>query len=395
METAISKETSISKASIITAGLALFAMQFGAGNIVFALGIGHFAQDQTILGCLGLIVTAVLVPLLGLVAMTLFNGDYKSFFNRLGAIPGFILMILMLGLLGPFGAIPRCLVLSYSTSKACLPGVSLEVFSFVCCLFIFLLSFRRSNIMNVVGYYLTPVKLGSLILLIIFGFIYATSLPIGEHAKSTVFFKGVIDGFQTMDLLGAFFICSIILEGFRKNMNIPDSDLSRPIIKASLQTSCIASILLSVIYLGFSLTAAFHSHNLVGVRPEELVGKISHLVLGDFGGIFVSFAVTIACLTTAIALSTVSAEFLHKDISGRRISYPLALAICLAITFAISTLNFTGIINMLAPVLALFYPTLIVLCIANILQKTMQFKYVKTTVFATFLTSIVHYALTY
>jgi branched-chain amino acid:cation transporter, LIVCS family len=389
--TKVFMEVSISRVSILTAGLAIFAMQFGAGNIVFALGIGHFAQDKALLGSLGLIISAVLVPLLGLIAMTLFNGDYKAFFSCLGRIPGYLLTILMLSLLGPFGAIPRCLVLSYSTLQAYLPSVPFPAFIIACCLLIFALSFKRSNIMEIVGNYLTPLKLGSLILLIIFGLCFASSLPIGQHNETTVFFKGLMDGYQTMDLLGTFFICSIILEGLKKKLVGVDTEKSYPLIMATLKASCIASFLLTAIYLGFAFTAAFHSHTLDGVPAEKLVGEISNIVLGEFGGIFVSFAVTVACLTTAIALTTIFAEFLHTDLSGRRISYAWALAITLLITFGISNLNFKGIIAMLAPVLELFYPTLIVLCIVNILQKTSGFKYVKASVLVTFLLSIANF----
>lgn len=384
-------ELSISRVSIITAAFAIFAMQFGAGNIVFALGIGHFAQDKTLLGSLGLILSGVLVPLLGLIAMTLFNGDYRAFFHRLGTIPGWILTILMLSLLGPFGAIPRCLVLSYSTSQPYLPSVPLPMFSILCCALIFLLSFRRNNIMEIVGKYLTPLKLGSLLLLIFFGLIFASSLPASLHNEKTVFFKGLMDGYQTMDLLGAFFICSIVLDGLKKNMTNNQPQNSHFLVKATLKASCIASLLLTLIYLGFSFTAAFHSHTLAGIPAEQLVCKISNIVLGDCGGVFVSFAVTIACLTTAIALSTIFAEFVHKDLSGGRISYVWALAITLLITFGVSNLDFKGIIDMLAPILELFYPTLIALCIVNILEKTTAFKYVKSTVFLTFALSLIYH----
>ena len=85
METIISTRTneSISKSSILTSGLAIFAMLFGAGNIVFALAVGQFAQDKTLFGTLGLVLSGVVVPLLGLIAMTLFDGNYKNFFERM------------------------------------------------------------------------------------------------------------------------------------------------------------------------------------------------------------------------------------------------------------------------------------------------------------------------
>jgi branched-chain amino acid:cation transporter, LIVCS family len=386
-------ETTFSRSVIFTAGLAIFAMQFGAGNIVFALSAGHFAQDKTLFAILGLIITGVIVPLVGLVAMTLFNGDYKSFFSRVGKVPGFILTALMLSLLGPFGATPRCIALSYSTSKAYLPAISLPIFSLICCLFIFLFTVRRTKILDVIGRFLTPLKLGSLTFLIIWGIIQANTMPSVSLDGFTAFFKGFTDGYQTMDLLGAFFICSVVLDCLKRKASDDDKTLYKSLIKATLKASCIGSALLALIYVGFSYTAAYHSHGLDQVSPDELVSRISMSVLGAYGGIFVCFAVTIACLTTAIALSTIFAEFLHKDISRGKVSYPIALAITLAITFVVSTLDFTGIIKMLTPILHVCYPALIVLSILNIMHKLLNFQPVKIPVLITFCVSLLGYLL--
>lgn len=378
---------------VLTAGLAIFAMQFGAGNIVFALSIGNYAQDKTLIATLGLIMSGVLVPLIGLVAMTLFDGDYKTFFSRVGKTPGFLLTVLMLCLLGPFGAIPRCLTLSYATSKAYFPFISLPLFTMSCCIFIFLLTVKRTQIFDIIGYYLTPVKLGSLLFLVFAGFLYATTLPVASHDHLTVFFKGFKDGYQTMDLLGAFFICSIVLEGIRKNTPAMTPGPSRALTSSTIKASFIGYALLAIIYLGFSYTAAFHSESLQGSSPQDLVGNVATVVLGTYGGVFICFAVTIACLTTAITLSTVFAEFFHKEISQEKISYPWSLVITLVITFVISTLDFTGIVKMLTPVLQLFYPALIVLCIVNILHKVTQFQPVKVPVAIALVVSALGYLL--
>src|SRR5262245_5287910 len=99
--------TNVRKRSTVwSTGLAMFAMFFGAGNIVFPLALGQFTQDKNFYGILGLVVTAVLVPLLGLLSMLLYEGNYASFFQRIGKIPGFCLTLLILGLIGPFGGIP-------------------------------------------------------------------------------------------------------------------------------------------------------------------------------------------------------------------------------------------------------------------------------------------------
>ena len=97
-------EQSTKSSTIIASGLALFSMFFGAGNVIFPLALGQFAQDKTFYAILGLLITAVGVPLIGVVAMALYDGHYKTFFARIGKTPGFILAVVMMGLIGPFGA---------------------------------------------------------------------------------------------------------------------------------------------------------------------------------------------------------------------------------------------------------------------------------------------------
>ena len=379
------------KTNTIATGLAMFSMMFGAGNIVFALAIGQYAQDKNLFAILGLLITAVGVPFLGLIAMTLFGGDYKQFFGRIGKVPGFIVAATIMGLIGPFGAIPRCIALSYSTAQMYLPSISLPLFSLGACLFIFLFTVKRTSILELVGYVLTPLKLGSLLFIIVKGFFSSPEIPASAHTDLTVFIKGLTDGYQTMDLLGAFFFCSVVLDCLKKNLDVTDPKNYKTVLGVALRASCIGAALLASIYVGFSYVAAMQSGSLAHVAPAELISQIAIQVLGPYAGVLVCFTVTIACLTTAIALTTVFAEFVHKDLTQEKMSYKAALLTSLAITFGISTLHFTGIMALLAPVLQIFYPALIVLCVLNIGYKMWNTQSVKIPVFATFGLSVLGY----
>lgn len=378
----------------LATGLAMFSMFFGAGNVVFPLGLGQYAQEHNLYAILGLLITAVGVPFLGLIAITLFNGDYKKFFERIGVIPGFVLMTFILGLIGPFGAIPRCIVLSYATLKPYLPdALSLPWFSFLSCVVIFLFTFKRNNIVDILGYVLTPILLLSLAVIIIKGILFSPALEPSGHSKLSVFLYGIIEGYQTMDLLAAFFFSSVVIACLKK-----DTDPSVPanyknIIFLSLKASVIGASLLSLVYIGFSFVAAFYSSALKGAPQGELPGLIATHVLGPYTAIAAHIAVILACLTTVIALSAVFAEFLHEDICRDQISYGWSLFVTLVITFFVSTLNFTGIAYFLQPILQVCYPALIVLCIVNILYKLCHFTWIKLPVFLTFFASLAIYLL--
>lgn len=371
----------------LTTGFAMFSMLFGAGNIAFAVSIGQYAQDKNFFAILGLLITAVGVPFLGLIAMTLFNGDYKSFFDRIGKVPGFLVAVVILGLIGPFGAIPRCIALSYSTIKMYMPEMSLPLFSLCACCFIAAFTMKRTSILQLVGYVLTPLKLGSLVFIIIKGLYYSPTAPVTAHTDLTVFLHGLQDGYQTMDLLGAFFLCSVVMDCLRKNMDISNPSNYKQLIKQALKSMCIGATLLGAIYIGFSYVAAGYSGVLANTSTAELISAIAIHVLGADAALMVCFTVTIACMTTAIALTTVFAEFIHKDLTNGKVSYPTGLIVTLLITYAVSTLDFHGIAQMLKPILQVCYPALITLSFMNILNKLYQFKPVKIPVFAVFILS--------
>lgn len=385
----------------------MFSMFFGAGNVVFPLALGQHAQSMNLYAILGMIITAVGVPFAGLIAMTLFDGNYKTFFARIGVIPGFIVSAIIMALIGPFGAIPRCIALSYSTSKMYMPGISLELFSAISCVLIFALTVKRNKILDILGYYLTPLLLGSLAIIIVKGYLgdcKEINCPIGQfislqspsspaapeadHTAFAIFLTGLKEGYQTMDLLGAFFFCSVVITCLKESMDPEHHGNHRKIVMLSLRASLIGATLLTLVYIGFSYVAAFNSGTLAGVPKDELIGVLSVLILGDYASLVAITAVALACVTTAIALASVFAEFLHHDVLQNMISYKMSLGITLVITFLISTLNFTGIAQILAPILHVCYPALIVLSLLNIAYKLHHFKPVKIPVAIAFILTL-------
>lgn len=375
------------KVNIIATGLAMFSMFFGAGNVVFPLLVGIDTTDQNFYAILGLLITAVGVPFLGLISMTLFDGDYKTYFNRIGKVPGFIVAALIMGLIGPFGALPRCIALSYSTTEMFFPGMSLELFSLISCVVIFLLTFKKNQIVDILGYYLTPLLLLSLAIIIVKGIIFSPSSPASDLSPNEAFSLGFFQGYQTMDLLGAFFFSSVVIACLKPDQ-MSEEGKHRRILKLMGQASIIGAVLLSVIYIGFSYVSAFNADSLIGTDKDKILGQASLLILGPTAGILSSIAVALACLTTAIALACVFAEFLHYDITFGKVGYIPSLIITLVISYFVSIMNFNQIVAFLAPVLEILYPALIVLAFMNILYKLFDVKMIKIPVALTLLATI-------
>lgn len=365
----------------IAIGLAMFSMFFGAGNIIFPLAIGQHAGDKNLFAIVGLILTAVAMPFAGVFGMILFDGDRRLFFGRLGKLPGFLVALTIITLLGPLGSTPRCIALTYSTVKGLIPGISPVLFSAAACLVVYLFSMRKNRILTLLGYGLTPLLLASLAAIVFLGFFMGSDAPVTEHTGFSMFLHGLIEGYNTMDLLAAFFFSSAILSLLKERANAGGT---AGYIQLSLQASVLGAILLAIVYVGFGMISSFHSGDLLIANKDELLSAISTKLAGPYAGVLVCIAIGLTCLTTAIALISVFADFVQKEVFNEKISYEIALAGSLLLTFAVSTLQFTGISAFLGPVLQITYPGLIVLTLLNIAYRLKGFEPIKWPVFATF-----------
>lgn len=371
--------------SIITTGLALFSMFFGAGNLIFPLLIGQGMGKNVWFSILGLGITAVVVPFLGLAAMVLFNANTEKFFNRIGKVPGFLLFLLIQMILGSFGVIPRLIILMHAIAKPFLFDLSLPAFSVWICSFIFLVSFKRDRLIGLLGSVLTPILILSLMALIGIGLTSHAIVSSNHICAFQAFMKGFLGGYHTMDLMAAFLFATIVLPHFQEESNISDHALRKALLlRKMFYSSLIAAFLLFFTYVGLSLVAAYHGASLVGsIQPEEMLSAIAFKLLGSHGGTIAAVAVITACLTTAVTLSAIFAQFIQKDISNYKISKGLSLVITLIIAASFANLGFKGISKILGPILEITYPSLIVLSVFNFLNQTVGTKSVKIPVFLT------------
>lgn len=352
----------------------MFSMFFGAGNVVFPLVVGQTTGDQTFFALLGLLLTAVGVPFLGLIAILLFKGDYQQFFARSGKIPGFLLAATIMLLIGPFGGLPRCIALSYSTLQLSLPLLSFGIFSFMACILIFFFTYKKSRMLNLLGYFLTPILLVSLTLIVIVGLWTGESTTSSHLTASQSFWHGFMEGYNTMDLLASFFFSAIIYTTLKQESVESNMQNDRELFYLSLKASLIGGSLLSLVYIGFSLVASWHASSLSITNQGELLGALTLKILGPYAGLVASATIALACLTTAIALAAVFSDFLQNVLFQNKVSYMQALAFTLIASFAVSLLEFNGIVSLLAPLLQFAYPALILFTVFNIVSQLRTMK---------------------
>ena len=344
-------------------------MFFGSGNLVFPLIVGQTSQGHYLTALLGILLTGVLVPFLGILAMFLFNGDSNSFFKRLFPGAVFWFPLFALSLMGPFGVLARCITVAFGAFRLILPETPVWAFSLASCACIYLLTVKKNRIVSLIGVTLTPILLASLAAIAFFG-IYQTSLPLASETGMWLSFKeGIYQGYQTMDLLAAFFFSVFIIKHLKENENESMSDF----FKASL----VGAGLLSLVYAILVLLGSMYAPELNGVKPEEMLGFVAQQALGPFAAPVVCVTVILACFTTAIVLSSLFSDFLKTEVLKNRLNNATCLLITMAIAFGISTLEFAGIMKIIGPILEFTYPALIVFTITSIFHKLWGLKIVR------------------
>jgi LIVCS family branched-chain amino acid:cation transporter len=359
---------------IIITGLAMFAMLFGSGNVIFPLILGKDSGNQLSWGLFGFLITAVLVPLLGLFSAMLSHGDYKMLLAPLGKVPSFLIIFTSMVLLGPFAIIPRCIVISYAALKMHFPSLSLLFFGTFCAALIFLCTMKNSAIVDLLGRFFGPLKIILLFTLIIKGLLTPSALIVSHLTKVEGFSNGLISGYGTCDLLGTIFLSGLIISGLRKGMHPEKRKDSWAIIILGVQASVIGGILLALVYAGFCIVAAFHGQELANVERGDVFSTLAILILGEKGGLLANITVAVSCLATAISLTAIFAMYLHKDLSGGRLNYITALAITSLITACVTNLGFSRIMSLLSPMIQIIYPVLILYSLWNIGDKLWKLK---------------------
>ncbi len=372
----------------ITTGLAIFSMFFGAGNLMFPPRVGLLSGQHNFWGLFGFLITGVCLPILGLVSILLFDGDYHAFFKRLGNVPGKIMIAFCMLIIGPIIVMPRIVTLSYVMISPFTPYLSPLLFSIAFLLITFIATMKESKIIDLLGYIISPILLICLGIIIFKGLIVRGPATHSELSAGTLFWSNLKFGYSTLDILAAIFFSSIIIQMLKQKL--PKASY-HSLALTGLKAGAIGGVLLAIVYSGLSYLGVYHGLGLETVDLGLLFSAISFRVLGQQGAFIIAAAVLMACFSTIIALAAVLAEFLQDDVFKNKISYITGLIMTLVITVIPANMGLQNILDFSRPFIQIMYPAIIVLVICNILYKVFDFKLVKLPVFLTLVLSFLSY----
>lgn len=362
--------------SIITTGLGLFAMFFGAGNVVFPLYVGLIAGDNLLLAMLGLLITAVALPILSLFAIVSFRGEQHAYFQRVGAWGGKGLLLVSLFLLGPFLVVPRTITVAHSAINETLLPMSDWLFGLIFCILVLLLAFNARTMLQLISKVFTPLMLVLMGALFVAGF-FEPSNPVINTLEGSAFLFGLKEGYFTLDAVAALIFGQFVYVQLRQEeQKLTHTEYKKHVFLAAL----LAGLLLAGVYLAMAQAIWLHSTPamLAPDQKQALLILVTKQILPASWSGLAGLIIAAACLTTATALSKIFADYLHHYV--RRKHWPLTETHCLIFTliiaFVMSLVGFDGLMKAFIPIILAVYPVFILLVLHSFVRKWVPNQYV-------------------
>lgn len=353
---------------VVLTGFALFAMLFGAGNLIFPPSVGYAVGDSWKLAALGFCITGIGFPLMGIIASGFAGTKLDHFSDKVSPMFSKIFNTVLILAIGPCLAIPRTGATAFEIMVT--PHVGADnhwikyLFLIIYFGFVLLFCLKESSVIERIGKILTPILLIVLAIIICKG----VMTPMGEIADlNTVnnFRFGFYSGYQTMDTLAAIIFASIILKSINSKNKLSRKEQFTFLLKASGIAVCgLAIVYCGILYIGATATGVLENHG-----TTQLLNAIVRQLLGVKGNAILGICVAGACLTTAIGLTATVGDYFKNML---KVSYKKVVIVNVAVSFAFATFGVDSIVKIAAPILTFLYPIAIVLIFLNFFRKHIE-----------------------
>ena len=369
---------------ILITTFALFSLFFGAGNLILPPLLGFKSGEWWWLVTLGFATSAVLIPILGILAHAKLQGTLFDFGKKVS--PAFSL-IYSLAIYAISISLPSPRTASVTHEIAVQPffdipslGTSILYFSLV---FVFVMN--RSRILDVMGKILTPAII--IILLLIIGItLFELDFSFGTTDIVNPFSIGILEGYQTFDAIGAVVVGGVIIVSI--NLKSTASYEAKKILIR--RSGWWAGLALFLIYAGLILAGALNRpHFEENIGHTALLTGISKLTLGNTANVFLSILVGLACFTTAVGIVAGTADFIKARYPRHKLAYPFTALVGSIIGVLMGQFDVAYILTVAVPALMFIYPITIVLILLNVVPDRLATpKVFKSVVITTVLFSI-------
>ncbi|MFD1671324.1 branched-chain amino acid transport system II carrier protein [Agrilactobacillus yilanensis] len=365
------EERPLNKRDYFLVASLLFGLFFGAGNLIFPLHLGQLAGSNWGTAALGFLVTAVVLPLLSVLAISVTHSEGVYDIGKpLGPAFALAFMILIHATIGPLFGTPRTATIPFSVGvQPLLPSgfehAGLLVFSALFFGAAYLFSYKENRIMDSVGKALNPLFLVLLFVVFAFGFLSpmgsASQQAVTKAYQNASFFNGFLEGYNTMDALAGLAFGVTVVTAV-KGLGVRSA---KRVSVVTARAGVLATGMIGLIYLGLILLGASSLANYkVSAEGGTVFNQIVTYYMGGFGHAMLATLLTVTCLTTAIGLVAAFAQDFHKHFP--KISYRAWLAFMCLASFLTANFGLEQILAWSTPMLMFLYPFAMVLILLSL-----------------------------
>lgn len=354
----------LSSKDIMALGFMTFALFVGAGNIIFPPMVGLQSGEHVWMAALGFLITAVGLPVITVIALARVGGGIDALSTPIGRGAGLVLATVCYLAVGPLFATPRTATVSFEVGIAPLTGdgpLPLFIYSVVYFALVIGISLYPGRLLDTVGHILAPLKILALAILGIAALVWPAGplIPATDAYQQVPFSSGFVNGYLTMDTLGALVFGIVIVNAARSRGVVSAQLLTRYTIWAGL----IAGIGLTLVYLSLFKLGSSSGALVPDAQNGAVVlhAYVQH-TFGGLGSVFLAALIFIACMVTAVGLTCACAEFFVQYLP---LSYRALVFILGIFSMMVSNLGLSHLIQISIPVLTAIYPPCIVLVLMS------------------------------
>lgn len=349
----------------------MFSIFFGAGNLIFPPIIGKQAGTNVVTTMLFFSITAIIFPILGVVAVAKSNG-LRNLANRVDPIFSIIFTIATYLAIGPALAMPRAGTLPFEIAispyiPANVPkGLILFIYTTVFFGVVYWLSLSPNKLLERISKITSPIFLVLILMLFVGTFLK----PMGEYMPPEPLYaknmglQGFLDGYLTLDALAGLNYGLVVVYVIKQKNVLEESKIAKIVIS----TGIFAGILLFVVYMmlahvGASSISKFPNTS----NGAEILADVMKYLYGNFGAVLLACMFTVACLNIGVGLTTSLSQYFHSMV--KRVPYKVWATIWVIWSYMLANLGLNKIMEYSVPVLLAIYPASLVLIVLALIDK--------------------------
>lgn len=359
---------------IIICGFALFAIFFGAGNLIFPPYLGVISGNNWGIANIAFLLSDPLLPILGVIVTALLGGQATDLGKRVSKHFSMIIGAISIILIGPLFAVPRTGATTHEIFvQSFVPSAPQWITSLIFFGLTLYIAIHSHTVIDAIGKYLTPILLFILLLV----FIAAVVQPNAGFQTTTsagLFSQSFKEGYQTMDALGAALMAGVVISDLTRRGYTEKKEQHQMMFGVGI----VSFILLALVYSSLTYAGATVStvYDSTVQRPALLISLIEQL-LGSFGKVAMGIAVSFACLTTSVGLITTCGHYFSTLTNGK-LEYKKIVVVSAVISFLLSLLGVDALLQLAVPVLSAIYPMVIALIFLSIFDRYIVYNWTYT-----------------